>query len=205
MPRAFERFAGNSALIVAALTFLYAIAFVVGLRSEPLAVDITRACVLMTSGIFTIAVFVGLYFALRPIDEAFSLLALLFGFAGGIGSAIHGAYDAATFLRPPLADLPELPNAVDPRGFLTFGILAIAIALYSTLMTHTDRFHPRLVTLGYIATGLLELIFVSSLIGLTSVLTVASLLAGFLIYPAWFILVGSALRRPVSQEHSAGI
>jgi hypothetical protein len=200
MPRAFERFAGTSALIVAVLTLLYAIAFVVGLRLEPLAVDITRASVLMTSGLLTVAVFVGLYFALRPVDEAFSLLALLFGFAGGIGSAIHGAYDAATFLRPPLEDLPELPNAVDPRGFLTFGVIAISIALYSTLMTHANRFNPRLVTLGYVATGLLELIFVCSLIGLTSVLTVASLLAGFIVYPAWFILVGAALRRPISQE-----
>jgi hypothetical protein len=205
MPRAYERFAGNSALIVAALTLLYAIAFVIGLRSEPLAVEITRATVLMTSGIFTVAVFVGLYFALRPIDEAFALLALLLGFAGGIGSAIHGAYDTATFLRPPLEVLPELPNAVDPRGFLTFGVIAISIALYSTLMAHTDRFDARLIRLGYVATGLLELIFVCSLVGLTSVLNIASLLAGFVVYPAWFLLVGSALRRPTSQERSSGI
>jgi hypothetical protein len=199
MPKAYERFAGNSAFIVATLTFVYAIAFVIGLRLEPLAVDITRASVLMTSGIFTVAVFVGLYTALRPIDEGFSLLALLLGFAGGIGSAIHGAYDAATFLRPPLDELPELPNAVDPRGFLTFGMVAIAIALFSVLMTQTDRFGPQVITLGYIATGLLELLFVSSLVGLTSVLNIASLLLGFVVYPAWFIMIGLSLRRPIAS------
>src|SRR5438105_10801903 len=40
---------------------------------------------------------------------------------------IHGAYDLANVLHPPTSPAVDFPNAVDPRGVLTFGLAGIAL------------------------------------------------------------------------------
>ena len=59
-------------------------------------------------------------------DEAASRLGLTLGVVGAVGSAIHGGYDLAISL-PVAAGPLDAPNAVDPRGLLTFGAAGLGL------------------------------------------------------------------------------
>src|SRR3712207_3597662 len=111
----FERFAGVCAILAGISGFLYAVAFVV-LQSA-----LFSGLFLMLTGLFTTAALVAVYERLRATDASFALLALLLGVAGALGSAVHGGYDLANVINPP-PSMPDLPNPVDPRGLLTFGV-----------------------------------------------------------------------------------
>jgi hypothetical protein len=73
---------------------------------------------------------------------------VLLGFTGALGSAVHGGYDLANALSTPTNTLTEtiarLPNPVDPRGLLTFGVAGLGLFVLSWLMTfhgtHTGEF-----------------------------------------------------------------
>jgi hypothetical protein len=45
-----------------------------------------------------------------------ALGAIVLALAAALGSAVHGGFDLANTLHPPVARAPDLPNPVDPRG-----------------------------------------------------------------------------------------
>jgi hypothetical protein len=66
-----------------------------------------------------------------------SLLGLGLGLAGALGAAVHGGYDLANAINPPLADAASaanLPSQIDPRGLLTFGVAGLALFFFAWLM-----------------------------------------------------------------------
>lgn len=187
----FERFAGASAILAGITGFLYAVSFVV-LRSELLS-----ALFLMLGGLLTTAVLAAVYFRLRETDAAFALFALLLGIAGALGSAVHGGYDLANAINPP-PSLPELPNPVDPRGLLTFGVAGAALFVIAWLIMRGGQFPRGLGYLAILSAVLLVVLYLGRLIILDAtspIILVPALLNGFLVSPVLYVWLGLALLR----------
>jgi hypothetical protein len=95
----------------------------------------------------------------------------------------------------------SLPNPVDPRGLLTFGVTAIAVGLIAWMILRSGAFPRRLAYVGFAASFLLVVIYVGRLTILdpeSPVLLVAALLAGFVVNPIWYVWLGLELRRGAS-------
>jgi hypothetical protein len=187
----FERFAGVCAALAGVSGFLYAVAFVV------LQDDSLSGLFLMVSGLLTTAALVAVYERLRETDPSFALLALLLGIAGALGSAVHGGYDLANTINPP-PSIPEIPNPVDPRGLLTFGVAGAALFLVSWLIGRGGRFPGGLGYLGYLSAILLLALYLGRLIVFdptNPVILVPALLNGFLVNPIFYLWLGLTLLR----------
>jgi len=151
----------------------------------------------MLSGLFTTAALVAVYERLRATDASFALLALLLGVAGALGSAVHGGYDLANVINPPVS-LPDLPNPVDPRGLLTFGVAGVALFVVAWLIGRGGRLPKGIGYLGYASAILLLALYLGRLIVLdpTSPLILGpALLNGFLVSPIFYVWIGLALLR----------
>jgi hypothetical protein len=187
----FERFAGVCAILSGAFGFLYAVAFVV------LQNALLSGLFLMLTGLLTTTALVAVYERLRETDPSFALLALLLGVAGSLGSAVHGGYDLANVINPP-STMPDLPNQVDPRGLLTFGVAGIALFFASWLIVRGRRFPRGLGYLGYVSAVLLLALYLGRLIVLdptNPLILVPALLSGFLANPIFYVWLGLALLR----------
>jgi hypothetical protein len=202
--REYERFAAVCAVLSAATGLCYAVAFIV-LGNLPLS-----AGLLLVGGVLTTAALVGVYARLRAVDEAASRLGLTLGVVGAVGSAIHGGYDLAVSLHPVAAGPLDAPNAVDPRGLLTFGAAGLGLLVMSWLIRRGGPF-PR--PLGYLALTagvLLVVLYLARLIVLdpTNPLVLGpALLTGFVLNPLLYGWLGYCLSRaatlPVSRAAAA--
>jgi hypothetical protein len=199
--RSYERFAGACALAAAVGGFAYSISFTTYLKTGNLSAAKVATFLLFGGGIVVSAVLVAVYQRVRDTDLSFALWGLALGLVAAAGSAIHGAYDLANFVKRPVG-APEgygaLPNAVDPRGLMTFAVSGLAVVVLSYVILRGDAFPPRVGQLGYVAGILLILVYLGRLIILNpknpAVLTVA-VLSGFMVSPLWFLLVGRELWR----------
>lgn len=189
-PPAFERFGGLCALLAGLVNLCYAVAFVV------VKTDAASALFLLLAGLAGVPVLVALYGRLRPTEPGAALCALVPGVGGAFGAATHGGYDLANALHPPRAGLATLPNAVDPRGLATFGLIGLAVLAFSWLIRRGGRLPAGLGTLGYLLGVLLLALWLGRLIVLDAdslLIAVPALLAGFLVGPAWYLWLGRAL------------
>ena len=187
----FERFAGVCAVLAGVSGFLYAVAFVI-LQDELLS-----GLFLMLVGLLTSVALLAVYERLRETDASFALLALVLGVAGSLGSAVHGGYDLANAINPP-SSMPDLPNPVDPRGLLTFGVAGAALFVVSWLIRGGRWFPGGLGYLGYLSAILLLALYLGRLIVLdptSPMILVPALLNGFLINPILYLWLGLALLR----------
>jgi hypothetical protein len=187
----FEQFAGTCAVLAGVTGFLYALAFVV------LQNVLLSGLFLMLGGLFSTAVLAAVYDRLRETDATFALWALLLGIAGALGSAVHGGYDLANAIHPQ-PSIPDLPNPVDPRGLLTFGIAGVALFVVAWLILRGRQFPRGLGYLTYLSAILLVALYLGRLIILeptNPVILVPALLNGFLVNPALYIWLGLALLR----------
>ena len=186
---AFERFAGVCALLVGIIDLLYGIAFVI------LQNILLSGLFLMLGGLLSTVALLALYYRLREANAAFALLVLLLGITGALGSAIHGGYDLANAIHP-LSSAPaaELPNPVDPRGLLTFGLAGVALLIGGWLIVRGGVQLPK--GLGYLAllaAGLLVVLYVGRLVIFdprSPLIVVPALLSGFLVNPALYLWLG---------------
>lgn len=187
----FERLAGVCAILVGVSGFLYAVAFVV------LQNALLSGLFLMSGGLLTTAVLVAVYERLRRTEATFALWALLLGMAGALGSAAHGGYGLANAINPP-PSIPDLPNPVDPRGLLTFGVAGIALFVIARLIGRGGEFPRGLGYLAYASAVLLLALYLGRLIVLdptNPLILVPALLNGFLINPAFYLWLGLTLLR----------
>lgn len=192
----FERFAGICAALAGVSGFLYAIAFFV------LQGPLLSGLFLIVSGLLTTGALLAVYERLRETDASFALLALVLGLAGSLGSAVHGGYDLANAINPP-SNLPDLPNPVDPRGLLTFGVAGAALLVVSWLIGRGGRLPRGLGYLGYVSAVLLLALYLGRLILLnptSPAILVPALLNGFLINPAFYLWLALALQRGRAEE-----
>jgi hypothetical protein len=189
MKTSFEKFAGWGAILAGLSGFLYSISFIV-LRN-----DLLSALFLMLGGLFSTSALTALYQRLRGTESGFALLGLLLSLSAVLGSAIHGGYDLANAIHPPASSTPG-PNAVDPRGLLTFGISGLGIFLVSWLMTQDMKFPKVLAYLGYTSAILMIILYLGRLIivqATSPVIVIPALLEGFVVNPLWYIWLGRTL------------
>jgi hypothetical protein len=188
----FERFAGVCAILSGATGLLYAVAFVI------LQNVLLSGLFLMLGGLLSTAALAAVYERLRETDATFALWALLLGVAGALGSALHGGYDLANSIHPPVSLPADLPNPVDPRGLLTFGIAGLALFVVAWLIVRGGQFPKGLGYLAYLSSVLLLTLYLGRLIVLdpsSPVVLVPALLNGFLANPALYIWLGLVLLR----------
>jgi hypothetical protein len=199
MSRAFERFAGACAALVALGGVGYAIAFVITVGSAPRAANYASSLFLLTGGLVSLVVMIALYQRLRLTDPSFALLGLLLGVAGALGSSIHGGFDLAVLVkRPAYSDVYFPANTVDPRGLLTFGFTALALLVIAYLILHGGALPRRLGHLGLIGGILLIVVYLGRLIVLNPKspgLLTAAVLSGFIVTPLLFLWVARILWR----------
>lgn len=202
----FRRFASTCAFIVGAGGIAYSIAYAVLLATSPKAAEILTSPFLLLGGLLSAAVLTGLYFALRPAETEFALWTLALGVIAALGSAVHGATDLANYIKPPNLNV-GVPNAVDPRGVLTFGLTAVVVALLAWMMRRSVGFPSRLPILGFVLAAFLIVIYVARLTifdPTNPLLLAAALVTGFVLSPAWNIWIGIVLRSAAlsATEHS---
>jgi hypothetical protein len=192
MKTSFEKFAGWSAVLAGVSGFLYSVSFIV------LQNDLLSALFLLLGGLFSLAALTGLYQRLRGVESGFALLALFLTLSAALGSAIHGGYDLANALHPPASPNTDLPNPIDPRGLLTFGVMGLGLFLFSWLMTQ-GRVLPRgLAYLGYASAILMIVLYLGRLIILQATslaIVIPALLEGFIVNPLWYVWLGLTFLR----------
>jgi hypothetical protein len=152
----------------------------------------------MLGGLFSVSALTGLYQRLRVTESGFALLGLLLSLSAALGSAIHGGYDLANALHPPASGVPGLPNAIDPRGLLTFGVAGLGLFLFSGLMTQDMRFPKGLAYLGYLSASLMIVLYLGRLIILQATnpaIVIPALLEGFIVNPLWYVWLGLTFLR----------
>jgi hypothetical protein len=152
----------------------------------------------MLGGLFSITALTALYRGMRETESGFALLGLLLSLTGVLGAAIHGGYDLANALHPPVSPNTDLPNAVDPRGLLTFGLAGLGLFLLSWLMAQTMSFPKRLAYLGYLSAALMIILYLGRLIILQATnlaIVIPALLEGFIVNPLWYVWLGILLLR----------
>jgi hypothetical protein len=192
MKSTFEKFAGWMTLFAGISGFLYSVAFIV------LQNNLLSALFLLLGGLFSSAALTALYQRLRGVESGFALLGLLLALSAALGSAIHGGYDLSNALHPPATLNPDLPNPIDPRGLLTFGIAGLGLLLFSWLMTREIRFPKNLAYLGILSAVLMIVLYLGRLIVLQAtslVIVIPALLEGFIVNPIWYISLGLAFLR----------
>jgi hypothetical protein len=192
----YERFGGLAAIGAAVAGLLYAIFFVI------VDDELTSGLFLLLSGLLAIVALSAAYWRVREVEPGFALLALLLATVGGAGAAIHGAFDLAHQIESE-APVPAIPNFVDPRGLLTFGVTGLAILLIAWLGRRGGVLPARLGLLGYAAAAVLISLYLARLIVVDSdnpLVAIPALLAGFLLAPAWYVWLGLELRRGRPRE-----
>jgi hypothetical protein len=195
----YERFAGACAVAVAIGGIVYSISFMTYLKTGRVAAAKIATFFLFAGGVVVMAVLIAVYWRLRETDPAFALWALALGLVAAAGSSIHGAYDLANFVKHPVgapAGLGALPNSVDPRGLMTFGVSGLAVLVASWLVVKGGTLPRRLGQLGIVTGLLLIVVYLGRLIILNPknplVLT-AAILTGFVLSPLWFAWIGREL------------
>ena len=200
----FEKFAGACTIAAGIINFLYAVAFVVIARSNPSLGLLLTSLFLLASGLLVTTMVTALYQRLRAVDAAFALWAFLLGLIGSLGAAVHGGYDLGNALTPPpigselTASLAALPSQIDPRGLTTFGVMGLALFVFTWLMSRTTDFPRGLIYLGYIFAGLFIILYLARLIVFDPtnlILVVPVLITGFVVNPVWHIWLGLTLWR----------
>lgn len=176
-----------SAFIASVSWLFYAYFFVI-------ARDVTNSSLFLTiAGLMSLEVFAALYLKLKEVDEGWALIALLLGLAGAIGTIVHGGYDLANAINPPSIVNTDLPNQVDPRGLLAFGVTGFAILKNAYLMRMSKKFTENLALLGFVSGVLLIIIYLGRLIVLNPadpILKYPILIEGFIVNPLWYFWLG---------------
>lgn len=171
------------ALLAGLAALAYAYSFVVT-RSA-----FASALFLMLMGLFAVKVFIALYGRLNGVQADVARAALLFTVFGAMGTFVHGGFDLANAINPPLSSFGDLPNQVDPRGLLTFAATGLGLIFFSWLMNQDKDYPGGLALWGYVSGALLILIYLARLIVLDPAspwLLYPVLVQGFIIGPVWY-------------------
>jgi hypothetical protein len=195
---AFRGFAAACAMAVGVGGLAYSVAFVAVLRGSGTPAAAASDAFLLLGGLLATPVLVAVYLILRPTSPGMALWALSIGLAGAIGSAIHGGFDLANVINEPAGTGGGFPNAIDPRGLLTFGFAAVGTAAVSWLILRGGRLPRGLGVVAAVLAALLLVIYVGRLVLLDPqhpVLLAAALVTGFVVNPLWWIWLGVAIHR----------
>ena len=200
---AYERKAGTAAIAAGLGGIVYSVAFLGGVvaGAAPQLGIVVASVALMVGGILSVAVLVAIYRRLLDAAAAVGLLGLMLVAVGAMGAMVHGGYDLANVINPPVTDVlaeAELPHPIDPRGLLTFGITGLGLLVLMLQARRSAVLPANLAGLGALVGVLLIVVYLGRLIVLTPtnpVVAVPAALTGLLLSPAFYIWLGLELRR----------
>jgi hypothetical protein len=187
-----SRLAGWSAVAAAIAGLIYAVAFVL------LGNALLSSLFLLLGGVLATPALVAVRYRLDNVDAASAAWAVMLALAGALGSAIHGGYDLANTINPPKFPVADLPNPVDPRGLLTFGLAGVGLLFVGLLMLRSRRFPKGLAYLALL-NGLLSIgLYLGRLIIMDPanlMILVPAAVLGFATNPAFYAWLGIHLLR----------
>lgn len=207
MNRSFTRFGGLSAIIVGALSIVYAVFFLVLTRQNEYLGTLGSWIILAVSGIFSSAAFVAIYERLRPTSEGFALWGLALGLFSSFATLMHGTYQALMVAGLPAAEQSQraaielvrmVPSQIDPAGLGTFAIVGLATFVTGMIIIVGGRL-PR--NLGYLAIAnalLLITLFFATAIDAQTLILLTGGLTSVILGPIWWIWLGRELRRDIT-------
>jgi hypothetical protein len=189
MTSSYDRYAGWLSILAGVAGIGYALAFVVLKDAELQGVFLTLAPLLAVAGL------VAVFQRVREIDAGYATLALALGAFGSLAASTHGAYDLANVLHAPAGSVADLPSAVDPRGYGTFGLTGIAVGLLAWLAGRSPDLPSWVSPLGIVLGLVLVVTWLARLIVLdaTSMLVLGPALISGLLSPIFFLLLGAWL------------
>ena len=200
---AYERVGGAAAIAAGIGGVVYSVAFlggVVGGAAPELGI-VVASVALMVGGILSVAVLVAIYRRLLDTAAAVGLLGLMLVAVGAMGAIMHGGYDLAIAINPPVTDVlaeAELPHPIDPRGLLTFGITGLGLLVLMLQSRRSAVLPAGLAGLGALVGVLLIVVYLGRLIVLTPtnpLVAVPAAATGLVLSPAFYIWLGLELRR----------
>lgn len=109
----------------------------------------------------------------------------------------------ANAINPPSSPPTDLPNPIDPRGLLTFGVSGIGLFVIAWLIGRAAALPTGLGTLGYVLAVLSVVLYLGRLIVLSPrnpLIFVPALLTGFVVYPVWYVWTGIVPWRGTSED-----
>jgi hypothetical protein len=163
MTRSFQRFAGWSAVTAAAAGLTFTVAFSIVVREGDRWAKWVSAVALAGGGLVTVPVIIALYALLRDREPEFALLGAFIGVVGALATATHGAFDVGGLSERITADLGDVPNFVDPRGFSTFALTALALLVFGWLGLRTGGLDRTVARLAVLVAVLLVVLYVRRL------------------------------------------
>ena len=187
--KSFDSLVRWAAILAAIFGLAYSVSFVF------LQDQLLYSLFLLLGGLATAVAMTALYQRLQGTQESFALLAFLLSVGAAAGAIIHGGYDLANALNAPANLNLGLPNAVDPRGLLTFGVAGLGLFTVSWLMAQTRGFPKGLASLGYLSALLLVVLYVGRLVILQATnpaIVIPALLEGFIVNPIWYLWLGTS-------------
>jgi hypothetical protein len=136
---------------------------------------------------------VAVYYRVRPAGEAWAFFATLVGVTASVGTMVAAMYEVANLRQdPPLVGA----SPANPLGIMSFGLTGLWFLIANLLLRRTGA--PRgLVLLGFVAAADLIAGFVAGLSENGGVVYLASLVAGAIGGPIYWLWLGRQLRRDV--------
>jgi hypothetical protein len=192
--RSFVRFGGLAAILLALTSWAAALAYATLVQPDDprLGLQIFQFlyAVIAFWALFAI---VAVYYRVRSAGEAWAFFATLVGVAASVGTMIAATYEIANLRQnPPLSAV----SPTNPLGVMSFGLTGLWFLIANLLLWRTTT--PRLlVVLGFVAAADLFAGFVASLSENGGVVYLASLIAGAIGGPIYWLWLGRQLRRDV--------
>jgi hypothetical protein len=158
---------------------------------------------LLLASLMALPVIVWLYRLIQPAGSSLALLVLLLVASGVLGAVIHGGDDLADALGPVGSAGTSGPNAVDPRGLLTFGLTGLGFMSLAVLVFRRGILPAGLVYMAFVLGVVLIVIYLGRILvfdATSPLVRVPATLAGVGL-PALYISLGLVFlrHRPISQ------
>jgi len=224
--RGFRRIGAVAALLVAAASVAYAIAFLIitpspqresnvnaffrSYLAHPAGMRIASVC-LVASGLLAGIAIVALRASLPAAqgDTALARWATVAGVVAGLATAMHGLDDLFTVdklahrfatgdaaVRAAVTVSHATPSPVDARGIMTFGVAGLVAIAFGIAASQTSTITGRI---GVVYGVDLLVLFVATATGLHALVLVSGGLASLVLGPIWWIGVSRLIAQAVSN------
>jgi hypothetical protein len=190
--RSFVRFGGLAGMLLAFTSWAAVVAYftVAKAGTDRVGMQVYELLYALVA-VWSLFAIVAVHQRARAAGEAWSFFATLIGVAAGVGTVVAATYEVAS-VRTNAA--LSSPSPVDPLHVLTFGLTGLWFLIANLLLRRTAT--PRvLVLLGFVAAADLFLGFFGALSDSASLVTLASIVAGGVGGPIYWLWLGLDLRR----------
>jgi hypothetical protein len=194
MTDVFKRFAGLAAIATAVAGAAFTVTFAIAVRDGEAWALRVSAIALIVGSLTAIPVVVALADQLAGREPQFARIGLVLGIVAALGAALHGAWDTAV-LEHPIAH-PDVPSYTDARGFATFAMTGLALAIFGWLILRGTEI-PRVVgQLAIVAAALLLIVYFGRLIVLNPkrpLIKWVAVVSGLVVNPAFYLAYARSL------------